>query len=120
MTEAEIKEILNTPFDWVVDDDKMVVVKFDADAVTAGGIIIPDTAKEPAHKGVIIALGPGITHDEQGLPKRNCLKNVGDMVIYGKYAGSELKIDIGKFKQVEIMLMRETDYLIGKPKYFQN
>jgi chaperonin GroES len=114
MTQKEIVTLLKEPFGWILPGDKMMVVRFDAESKTAGGIIIPDTAQEKPHKGIIIGLGEEITHNEEGLRKASCPYSVGDMIVYGKYAGTELTLDIGSIKGVEVMLMRISDYLLGK------
>src|SRR5687767_9635658 len=77
--------------------DRVLVEAAEAETKTAGGIIIPDTAKEKPMKGKIIAVGAG-KKDEPVTVK------VGDTVLYGKYAGTEIMID-GK----EYLIMRESD-----------
>lgn len=77
--------------------DRVVVEPAEAEQKTAGGIIIPDTAKEKPQKGVIIAVGPG-KKDEPMTVK------VGDTVLYGKYSGTEITID-GK----NYLIMKESD-----------
>ncbi|MFH1297686.1 MAG: co-chaperone GroES [Bacteroidota bacterium] len=77
--------------------DRVLVEPAPAEAKTAGGIIIPDTAKEKPQKGTIVAVGPG-KKDEPITVK------VGDKVLYGKYAGTEITID-----GVDYMIMRESD-----------
>jgi len=77
--------------------DRVVVEPAQAEQKTAGGIIIPDTAKEKPQKGIIIAVGNG-KKDEPMTVKE------GDTVLYGKYAGTEITID-GK----EYLIMRESD-----------
>ena len=79
--------------------DRVLIKVLDSDEKTAGGIIIPDTAKEKPQKGVIQAVGNG-TKDNKMTVK------VGDTVLYGKYAGTELKLD-GK----DYLIMSETDIL---------
>lgn len=79
--------------------DRVLVEPAQAETKTASGIIIPDTAKEKPQKGKIVAVGPG-TKDEPITVK------VGDMVLYGKYAGTELKLD-----GVDYLIMRESDIL---------
>ena len=78
--------------------DRVLVEAAAAEEKTAGGIIIPDTAKEKPQKGTIIAVGPGKKKDEPMTVK------VGDKVLYGKYAGTEITID-GK----EYLIMRQDD-----------
>ncbi|PLX00188.1 MAG: co-chaperone GroES [Marinilabiliales bacterium] len=77
--------------------DRVLVEPAAAEQKTAGGIIIPDTAKEKPQKGVIVAVGPG-KKDEPMTVK------VGDNVLYGKYAGTELSLE-GK----DYLIMRESD-----------
>jgi chaperonin GroES len=77
--------------------DRVLVEAAAAEDKTAGGIIIPDTAKEKPQKGTVIAVGPG-KKDEPMTVK------VGDNVLYGKYAGTEITIDGGNY-----LIMRESD-----------
>lgn len=77
--------------------DRVVVEPAVAEKKTAGGIIIPDTAKEKPQKGIIVAVGSG-KKDEPMTVKE------GDTVLYGKYAGTEITID-----GVEYLIMRESD-----------
>ena len=79
--------------------DRVLVEPSAAEEKTASGIIIPDTAKEKPQKGTVIAVGPG-TKDEEMQVK------VGDVVLYGKYAGTELSVD-GK----DYLMMRQSDIL---------
>ncbi|MDG1343714.1 MAG: co-chaperone GroES [Flavobacteriaceae bacterium] len=79
--------------------DRVLVEPLEAETKTASGIIIPDTAKEKPQKGNIVAVGPG-TKDNPVTVK------VGDSVLYGKYSGTELKLD-GK----NYLIMRESDVL---------
>ena len=84
--------------------DRIVVSRVDAEEKTAGGIIIPDTAKEKPQEGQIIAVGPG-KRDENGNLTPPDVK-AGDRVLFAKWAGTELKLD-GK----EYMIMKEDDIL---------
>ena len=77
--------------------DRVIVKPAAAEEKTAGGIIIPDTAKEKPQKGTIIAVG-------EGLKDKPVTVKVGDNVLYGKYAGTEITID-GK----EYLIMRNSD-----------
>jgi len=79
--------------------DRVIVQPAAAEEKTAGGIIIPDTAKEKPQKGIVLAAGPG-KKDEPVMVK------AGDTVLYGKYAGTEISID-GK----DYLIMRESDIL---------
>ena len=89
MTQVKIKPLA----------DRVLVEPQAAEEKTASGIIIPDTAKEKPQRGKIVAVGPG-TKDEKMEVK------VGDIVLYGKYAGTELTID-GK----DYLIMRQSDIL---------
>ena len=79
--------------------DRVLVVPAPAEERTIGGIIIPDTAKEKPLKGEVVAVGNG-TKDEDMVVK------VGDTVLYGKYAGTELEFDGTKY-----LIMRQSDIL---------
>jgi chaperonin GroES len=84
--------------------DRLIVERLEEEAKTAGGLIIPDTAKEKPQQGIVRAVGKGkVTEDGKVLPMDI---KVGDKVLFGKYAGSEIKID-GK----EYQIMREDDIL---------
>ncbi len=85
-------------------DDRVVVEPKEAEEVTAGGILLPDSAQEKPQRGTIIAIGPGKLLDsgERG----HLSVSVGDEVIYGKYSGSEIEVD-GR----EVKILRETDIL---------
>jgi chaperonin GroES len=82
--------------------DRVIVKPKEADEVTKGGIILPDTAKEKPVEGTIVAAGPGKTTDDGKLVKMEV--KVGDVVLYGKYSGSEISIE-GE----EYLIMRESD-----------
>ena len=84
--------------------DRVVVKRIDAEERTAGGIIIPDTAKEKPSQGEIIAVGPG-GRDESGklIPID---VHPGDRVLFGKWSGTEVKID-----GVEYLIMKESDIM---------
>lgn len=83
--------------------DRVVVRPQDAEEVTSGGLIIPDTAKEKPQKGTILAVGPGKV--ENGTKIDMTVKE-GDTVLYGKYAGTEVTIDGD-----DVLIMRESDIL---------
>ncbi|PLX88833.1 MAG: co-chaperone GroES [Desulfuromonas sp.] len=85
--------------------DRLIVERVEEETTTAGGIIIPDTvSKEKPQEGKVIAVGKGkTTEDGKVLPLD---VKEGDLVLFGKYAGSEIKVD-GK----EYMIMREDDIL---------
>ncbi|MBN8968006.1 MAG: co-chaperone GroES [Rhizobiales bacterium] len=84
--------------------DRVVVKRIDAEEKTAGGIIIPDSAKEKPSQGEILSVGPG-GRDETGKLIPIDLK-VGDIVLFGKWSGTEVKID-GQ----EVLIMKESDIL---------
>ena len=84
--------------------DRVVVRRVDEEQTTAGGIIIPDTAKEKPMQGEIIAVGPGARNDD-GKPVALDVQ-VGETVLFGKYAGTEVTID-GE----ELVILRESDIM---------
>ena len=84
--------------------DRVVVKRIDAEAKTAGGIIIPDTAKEKPSQGEITAVGPG-GRDESGKLIPLDVK-AGDRILFGKWSGTEVKID-----GVEYLIMKESDIM---------
>ena len=84
--------------------DRAVVRSIDEDTRTAGGIIIPDTAKEKPMQGEVIAVGPG-ARDESGKLVPLQVKK-GDRVLFGKWSGTEVKID-GE----DLLIMKESDIL---------
>jgi chaperonin GroES len=84
--------------------DRVVVTRIDAEDKSAGGIIIPDTAKEKPSEGEVIAIGPG-GRDEAGKLIPIDLKK-GDRILFGKWSGTEVKID-----GVEYLIMKESDIM---------
>jgi chaperonin GroES len=84
--------------------DRVVVTRIDVEGKTAGGIIIPDTAKEKPTEGEVIAVGPG-GRDESGKLIPIDLRT-GDRVLFGKWSGTEVKID-----GVEYLIMKESDIM---------
>jgi len=84
--------------------DRVVVKRIDAEEKSAGGIIIPDTAKEKPSQGEIIAVGPG-GRDEAGKLVPLDVQ-VGNRVLFGKWSGTEVKID-----GVEYLIMKESDIM---------
>ena len=84
--------------------DRVVVKRIDAEAKSASGIIIPDTAKEKPSQGEIVAVGPG-GRDENGKLIAMELKS-GDRVLFGKWSGTEVKLD-GE----ELLIMKESDIM---------
>ena len=84
--------------------DRVVVRRIEQDEKTAGGIIIPDTAKEKPMEGEIIAAGPGARNETGQLVPLDV--KVGDRVLFGKWSGTEVKLD-GE----ELMIMKESDIM---------
>lgn len=85
-------------------NDRILVKRVDEEEKTAGGIFIPDSAKEKPQRGEIVAAGNGkLTEDGKKIP---LTVKVGDKVLFGKYSGTELKLD-----GVEYLMMREDDVL---------
>src|SRR5437763_7880449 len=84
--------------------DRVVVKRIDAEEKTSGGIIIPDTAKEKPSQGEVTAVGPG-GRDEAGKLIPIDIK-VGDRVLFGKWSGTEVKID-----GVDLLIMKESDIM---------
>lgn len=84
--------------------DRVAVEVVQQDDKTAGGIIIPDTAKEKPMQGRVIAAGDG-TIDETGKKRPLCVK-VGDLVLFGKWAGTEVKIN-----NKDLLIVKESDIL---------
>jgi chaperonin GroES len=84
--------------------DRVVVKRIDAEEKSAGGIIIPDTAKEKPSQGEVIAVGPG-GRDEQGKLVPLDVQ-AGNRVLFGKWSGTEVKID-----GVEYLIMKESDIM---------
>ncbi len=84
--------------------DRIIVKRLEEETMTAGGIFIPETAKEKPQKGEVIAVGKGKkTEDGKVIPVD---VKKGDKVLFGKYAGTEIKID-----GLEYLIMREDDIL---------
>ncbi len=84
--------------------DRVVVRRIDAEEKTAGGIIIPDTAKEKPQEGEVVAAGPGAHNDAGQLVKMEV--KAGDRVLFGKWSGTEVKLD-GE----DLLIMKESDIL---------
>ena len=85
-------------------DDRVVVEPLEAEEKTAGGILLPDSAKQKPQRGRVVAVGPGKLRDDG---KRSALSvSKGDEVIYGRYSGNDVEVD-GK----EVKIMREGDIL---------
>ena len=85
-------------------NDRVLVKRLESEERTASGLFIPDTAKEKPSKGEVVAVGPG-KHADDGKLVPMTVK-VGDMVLFNKYAGTEVKID-----GAEHLVMREDDIL---------
>jgi chaperonin GroES len=84
--------------------DRVVVRRLEAEEKTAGGIIIPDTAKEKPMEGEVIAVGPG-ARDETGKLVPLDVK-AGDRILFGKWSGTEVKLD-----NEELLIMKESDIM---------
>jgi len=84
--------------------DRVVVKRLDSEEKTAGGIIIPDTAKEKPSQGEVIAVGPGARGEDGKLVALDV--KAGDRVLFGKWSGTEVKID-GQ----DLLIMKESDIL---------
>ena len=88
--------------------DRLVVKPIERDEVTKGGIFLPDTVKEKPQEGKVLAVGPGRVSEDG---KRIAMDvKVGDIVMYARYGGTEIKID-----DEELMILRESDILAKKP-----
>ena len=89
--------------------DRVVVKPIEKEEVTKGGIVLPDTAKEKPQEGEVVAVGPGRMSDDG---KRLAMDvKVGDVVIYARYGGTEIKIE-----DEELVILRESDILAKKGK----
>ena len=84
--------------------DRVLIKVLDSEEKTSGGIIIPDTAKEKPQEGEVVAVGPGAMNDSGKLAPMDV--KVGDIVLFGKWSGTEVKID-GK----EYSIMKESDIM---------
>ena len=84
--------------------DRVVVRRIEAEQKSAGGIIIPDTAQEKPQQGEVVAVGPGARDDSGKLVPLDV--QVGDTVLFGKWSGTEVKID-GR----ELLIMKESDLM---------
>jgi len=84
--------------------DRILVKRVESESKTKGGIIIPDSAKEKPVEGVVVAVGPGRVRDDGA--RREVVLKSGDRVLFGKYDGTEVKID-GE----EHLILRESDVL---------
>ena len=84
--------------------DRIVVKRITAEEKTAGGIIIPDTAKEKPMEGEVVAVGPGARNEQGALVALDV--KAGDRVLFGKWSGTEVKLD-GE----ELLIMKESDIM---------
>jgi chaperonin GroES len=89
--------------------DRLVVKPIEKEDVTRGGIFLPDTAKEKSQEGKVLAVGPGRLSDEGERIAMDV--KVGDIVVYTKYGGTEIKIE-----NEELIILRESDILAKKTK----
>ena len=89
--------------------DRLVVRPIEREEMTKGGIFLPDTAKEKPQEGEVMAVGPGRLSDEGKRLEMGV--SVGDIVIYAKYGGTEIKID-----DEDVVILRESDVLAKKAK----
>jgi chaperonin GroES len=85
-------------------DDRVVVEPQEAEEKTAGGIVLPDTAKEKPQRGKVVSVGPGKLLDSGNRGQLSV--SVGDVVIYGKYSGSDIEVS-GK----DVKILRESEIL---------
>jgi chaperonin GroES len=85
-------------------DDRVVVEPVEAEERTAGGIVLPDTAKEKPQRGTVVSVGPGRLLDSGSRGQLSVA--VGDLVIYGKYSGTDIEVS-GK----DVKILRESDIL---------
>lgn len=86
-------------------DDRVVVERYEAEETTAGGIVLPDSAREKPQRGKVIATGPGKLLEKTGERGEMSVK-VGDSVYYGKYSGTEVELDGETY-----VILRESDIL---------
>ena len=85
--------------------DRIIVKPLDAEEKTAGGIVLPDTAKEKPQEGKIVAVGSGKVLEDGSVRKLEVKK--GDVVLYGKYSGTEISTKAGE----DLLIMKEDDVL---------
>lgn len=84
--------------------DRVAIRRIEEEEKTAGGVIIPDTAKEKPSQGEVVAIGPGVCNEKGGRLAPDV--KLGNRVLFGKWSGSEVRID-GK----ELLIMKETDIM---------
>jgi chaperonin GroES len=85
-------------------DDRVVVKPLEAEEMTAGGIVLPDTAKEKPQRGKVLAVGPGRLLDSGERCKVSVV--IGDEVLFGKYGGTDIEVDGD-----DVKILRESDIL---------
>lgn len=85
-------------------DDRVVVEPMDSEMTTAGGIVLPDSAKEKSQRGTVVAVGPGRLLDSGD--RVAVAVSIGDQVLFGKYGGTDIEVE-GK----DIKILRESDIL---------
>lgn len=85
-------------------DDRLIIEPLESETTTAGGIVLPDSAQEKPQQGRVVAAGPGTMNDDGDRVEMNV--NKGDVIVYGKYAGTDVKVGGKDFK-----IMRERDVL---------
>jgi chaperonin GroES len=84
--------------------DRVLVRRVESDSKTAGGIIIPDTAKEKPQEGEIVSVGPGARRDDGSISSLDV--KTGDKILFGKWSGTEVKVN-GE----ELLIMKESDIM---------
>ncbi|NIZ03318.1 co-chaperone GroES [Thalassospira lucentensis] len=84
--------------------DRVLVRRVESDTKTAGGIIIPDTAKEKPQEGEVVAVGSGVRKDDGSVVALDV--KAGDKVLFGKWSGTEVKVD-----SEELLIMKESDIM---------
>ena len=89
--------------------DRLVVRPIEKEEVTKSGLVLPDTAKEKPQEGEVLAVGPGRMSEDGNRIAMDV--KVGDVVIYAKYGGTEIKVE-----DEELMILRESDILAKRPK----
>lgn len=115
-TEKKVLPIL----EWEPTDDRILVQRFENEKISKGGIIIPDTAQEKAYKGVVIDIGECINLDDSNnyQSRKGKKVKVGDIVLFGKYSGSEIDVIIEN-KTEEVLVMRVADVIaVRKTNYW--
>ena len=100
MATATAKKLMIRPL-----DDRVVVETFEAEEMTRGGIVLPDSAREKPLQGKVIAAGPGKLLEKSGQRGQMSVK-VGDRIIYGKYSGTEVELEGETY-----VILRESDIL---------